>query len=367
MKSLSESEIFDYISQLPADRRSDLIDRLSQLHESGPESFDEYMTDRRFAKGRMCPYCKSNRVVRYGKTDTGSQRYMCRKCHRTFNIRTGTILASSKEPLDVWRRYVSCMMNGYTIKMCCEDCGISNKTAFDWRHRILDALSTYNDDLVLDGIVEADEAYSRISFAGNHTEDNKFESQKKRFNRDESKIKRGISDQQVCMPFAIDRTGKLYSKVSNLGRPTTKDLHTTLDGHIAKGSTLVTDKHNAYCRFAKSNELEHVQIKGGKTKKGIYNIQRVNSSHSKFRKFMSRFNGTASKYLNNYLTWNDTVSNNKGTRKDGADKLMAKAFVADLHETRDNISKRPLIPIGSEDTTKKTNSAKQHPGVKQEK
>ena len=60
-------------------------------------------------------------------------------------------MASSKEPLDVWRRYVACMMNGYTIKMCCEDCGISKKTAFDWRHRILDGRepSTENQEMLL--------------------------------------------------------------------------------------------------------------------------------------------------------------------------------------------------------------------------
>lgn len=46
-----------------------------------------------------------------------------------------------------------------------------------------------------------------------------------------------------------------------------------------------------------------VQIKGGKGKKGIYNIQHVNNYHSQMKSFFLSFKGVSSKYVNNYLTW----------------------------------------------------------------
>jgi hypothetical protein len=37
---------------------------------------------------------------------------------------------------------------------------------------------------------------------------------------------------------------------------------------------------NSYVRFANVNGIDLVQLKTGKTKKGIYNIQHINSYHS---------------------------------------------------------------------------------------
>ena len=49
--------------------------------------------------------------------------------------------------------------------------------------------------------------------------------------------------------------------------------------------------------------MEHKHIKRGKHKEGIYHIQHINAVHSKFKKWMNRFNGVATKYINNYMYW----------------------------------------------------------------
>lgn len=38
-------------------------------------------------------------------------------------------------------------------------------------------------------------------------------------------------------------------------------------------------------------------------KNGIYHISHVNSLHSRFKKWVDRFNGVVTKYLPNYLHW----------------------------------------------------------------
>lgn len=45
----------------------------------------------------------------------------------------------------------------------------------------------------------------------------------------------------------------------------------------------------------------------------IYNIQHINNSHSQLKRFMRGFNGVSTKYLNNYLVWNNLVNYAKET------------------------------------------------------
>ena len=72
-----------------------------------------------------------------------------------------------------------------------------------------------------------------------------------------------------------------------------KDLHHIYDGRIKTNSTLVTDKMNSYVRFTNANGIDLVQLKTGKAKKGIYNIQHINSYHSQLKRFMRGFNGVS--------------------------------------------------------------------------
>lgn len=91
---------------------------------------------------------------------------------------------------------------------------------------------------------------------------------------------RGVSKEQVCVPCAVDRSGNYLSMIATLGRIKTKDLHLVYDGKIKDNSTLCTDKMNSCVRFANSSNLNRVQLKTGKSKKGIYHIQHINAYHS---------------------------------------------------------------------------------------
>lgn len=51
--------------------------------------------------------------------------------------------------------------------------------------------------------------------------------------------------------------------------------------------------------------MTHYRFKSDRKQrvKGVYHIQNVNSYHSRLKKWMDRFNGVATKYLQNYLAW----------------------------------------------------------------
>ena len=54
----------------------------------------------------------------------------------------------------------------------------------------------------------------------------------------------------------------------------------------------------------KDFDLEHKRIERGKRRTDdFYNIQRLNSFHSRLKNWMSRFKGVSTKYLVNYLYW----------------------------------------------------------------
>ena len=111
------------------------------------------------------------------------------------------------KPLSVWKKFIDCMVHGMSIIKTAEICGINRNTAFAWRHKVLDALGLIVQEISLEGIVEADETFFVLSYKG----------QKKGLPRKPKKrgtpvTKRGLSNEQVCVPCAIDRKGNTIYK-----------------------------------------------------------------------------------------------------------------------------------------------------------
>lgn len=271
-------------------------------------NIEDFVAKERLSKGRVCPLCGCVHVVRNGHRKDGTQRFLCRDCGKSFVITTNSIVSGTRKDLSVWKKYIDCMMNGLSIRKTADACDIHRNTAFLWRHKILDALQNMADGVTLDGIVEADETFFAISYKGNHSRSRTFTMPRKAHKRGHSTHIRGLSKEKVCVPCAVNRNGLSVSKITNTGKVSTKDLHHIYDGRIEGGTTLVTDKMNSYVRFANANCITLVQLKSGKAKKGIYNIQHINSYHSLLKRFMRGFNGVATKYLNNYLVWNNLVN-----------------------------------------------------------
>ena len=200
------------------------------------------------------------------------------------------------------------MMLGLSVRKSAEICGINKDTAFIWRHKILDALQNMASDVKLDGIVEADEAFFPISYKGNHKKSVIFKMPRKAHKRGKQTHKRGLSREKVCVPCAVTRNGLSLAKITNLGRVSAKDIHHAFDKRIMPNSILCTDAISCYNDLARTEKLELIQLKTGKSKLGIYHIQHINSYHSMLKNFINRFHGVATKYLNNYLVWHNFLN-----------------------------------------------------------
>lgn len=158
---LSVKQIIDAIKMLTPSEYNEFASKFASLQRP-EDSIDAYIEEQRFCNGRACPVCGSSNVVRNGRRKDGVQKFCCKDCNKSFVAKTSTIASGTHKSLDVWMKYIECMMNWATVRESAERCGISDRTAFLWRHKILDAMRIMMDDVTLEGIVEADEAYLPI-------------------------------------------------------------------------------------------------------------------------------------------------------------------------------------------------------------
>lgn len=254
--------------------------------------------DSRFSAGLACVHCGSKVVKRNG-TYRSRQRYLCKDCGKSFNDTTATPLAGTRYP-DKWLIFIECIVDGLTLPKIAKLLRIHVSTAFYWRHKVLFALRSLGHD-PLNGIVESDETFFLESHKGR-----KPVTFRKPRKRGGVAKKRGISKEQVCVVVAIDRDGDVVSQNAGRGRVTASEIDAVLGSCLAPGSLLCTDSAKNYMAFARMKGLHHEVInvrKGVYVRKGIYHVQHVNAYHKRLKKWMERFQGVATKYLDNYLFW----------------------------------------------------------------
>jgi transposase-like protein len=254
------------------------------------------LVERAAAPHLACPRCRCAQFHLHGQAD-GLQRYRCTACAKTFNALTGTPLARLRHR-SKWLDYSDCVLTSATVRSAAARVGIHRNTSFRWRHRFL-TLPKTDRPMCLHGIAEADEMYLLESEKGARHMDRPPRK------RGGAASKRGISDEQVCILVARDRTGKTLDFVTGKGPVTKAQLKRCLPPVLDKDVLLVSDANAAYRYFARETGLAHdyVNLRAGVRVKGAVHVQNVNAYHSRFRDWLSRFHGVATHYLPNYLGW----------------------------------------------------------------
>ena len=183
---------------------------------------------------RQCPHCGTPGAVSRGKA-RGLRRYQCKGCKKTFNAATGTPLAGLHRK-DRWLAFGTCLADGLTVRASAQRCGFAVNTAFRWRHRFLTAENQKPRKLT--GLVEADETYVLKSRKGERNLGRKAR------HRGGKASKRGLSDEQVPVLVAADRSGTTASTVLPAVKADT--LRYAIEPVVDKDIVLVTDGHRAY-------------------------------------------------------------------------------------------------------------------------
>lgn len=266
-----------------------------------------------------CKKCGGVHIVKNGKDKNGHRRYLCRDCGITFTANTGTVISCSHKSVDVWKKYISLLLNGATIEQCKKECLLSTQTAFTWRHKILNALSDSSFAESFNGLLEMDEMYVRISYKGNHKKSKNFVMPRAPFKRGSDNRISG-SNSKASVLCVVERNGSFSGKVVCVGMLNMPLLRQTFDNKISDESIILTDGLRAYGQYFKTIDAEHIVLPSNNHKptvKGAYHINNVNALHSRFRIFLSCYKGVSTKYLHNYLALFIWKENNKtGNRQE---------------------------------------------------
>ena len=258
------NEIFQTLKSLSKAALNSVKEYLESL-ELNFNGFEDFLLTKKSEKGINCPHCNSFNIKKNGHKGI-IQRVLCKDCCKSFTSRNNTITFSSKKSFTTWKKYIDCMMNGFTVRKSAEICGVNKDTAFIWRHKILDALQNMQTNVTLEGIVEADEAVFPISYKGNHKKSVIFKMPHKAHKHGKQTYKKGLSREKVCVPCAVTRNGLSLAKVTNLGRVSANTLHKAFDNRIVSNSELCTDAISCYNDLARTEKLELIQLKTEKSK-----------------------------------------------------------------------------------------------------
>ena len=267
--------------------------RLVLLLAQNKNNKDENNLLLKLPNNHHCPFCKGNKVRKNGK-----QQMYCRDCNKYYTLKTNTIFANTKKPLTLWKKYIDLMIEGKSLRYIAKELNINTTTAFYWRHKILSVLRKNDNDNnnKLDGIIEADETYIQESQKGSRNIKGR-QARKRGYSSEYRQV--GLSHNKVCILTAIDRNKKSFGIPVGFGKVNKNEVE-VLQIHLKKDSILITDGDKSYKAL---NNVKLKSLKFGKPENKVYHLNNINNYHSQFKKFMVKFNGVATKFLDYYVEY----------------------------------------------------------------
>jgi transposase-like protein len=205
---------------------------LKTFYETFPteQSCREYLAKRRWHGTTVCQHCKNTEKI-YRFKD--GRLYKCGVCRKQFTVTMGTVMESSKIPLQTWflaAYVIAAHKKGIASVQLAKDMGITQKTAWFLLHRIRYGLgeNMFGKNEKLKGVVEADETYVGAPEHGG---------------------KRGRGAKKIIVMGMHERGGKVMAQ--QIDRADV-ELASVVSENVAEGSTLMTDEFKTY------NTLNHL-------------------------------------------------------------------------------------------------------------
>ncbi|MDP4087997.1 MAG: transposase [Bacillota bacterium] len=102
----------------------------------------------------------------------------------------------------------------------------------------------------------------------------------------------------------LDRGEGIFSQVTGSERPGIQQLISLLKDRVKTGSTICTNNNAAYNTAARELDLKLYKLAySNQVIEETYHNQKAKSFGRELKRFLVSFNGVATKYLNNYITW----------------------------------------------------------------
>ena len=122
------------------------------------EACESRLFELRWPKGFVCPKCGETGCYHL----KGRREYVCKHCHHQSSVTAGTVLHRTHLPLTVWFWAMYLMSRdkrGISALQLSRELEISYSSAWYLLHRLRKAMEQRNQNDLLSGIVEIDDAY----------------------------------------------------------------------------------------------------------------------------------------------------------------------------------------------------------------
>jgi len=279
----------EYLS-MPKDHKREYLDQLYQFLIDDHATVVDYQKVKIQSTAAICPNCRSENVIKAGKRK-GRQIYRCKNCRYQFSETARTfVYRMRKYPLML--DYMRCMLEGKSLRACADEVGICLKTSFRWRHRILAALRSLEGGICFSGIVEADELLMQYSEKGRKYKD-----------REEYEKAKKKRHPKVAVLVVTDREGNLLFKHVGDKKVNNEQLKEELKNRISESNLLCIKPKKEFKKAVKDVKSKKVIVNKKEIKRGLYSVEIVEGKIDNFKKWLIRFHGVATKYLQSYLMW----------------------------------------------------------------
>lgn len=211
-------------------------------------------------------------------------------------VQTGTCLAGLHYP-DRWPSFVTCLLEGRSLRDTAARLGVHVSTAFRWRHRFLGGLGATSPPR-LGGIVEVSEVYLAESRKGQR----RLPRAPRRRAVDRLTLPRSRA---VCVLVARDRSARAFLTVAGPGLPDAVTLDLCLAPHLALGSIVCPPRPQSYRQFCRRHRFVdgYVNVKARPLQRKFQHRYTSAAMARRWLTWMARFYGVATRYLQNYLAW----------------------------------------------------------------
>lgn len=247
-----------------------------------------------------CPKCGSTIIKKNGKYKN-RQLYKCKICKKKFNELTNIPFHHTRLNYKQIETAYDCLVNKLPIRKVAKKIGVSTRTAFTLRFKLITCLKDTKDKDNLTGNIELDEYYLSVNLKGTKKENMpRISKPRKKHGTGTS----GISKHTICVTSGIDEEDHIILKVAGTGSVTSNMIKNTIVPKIKNSTKVTTDCKSSYESVARENNwnLKQVKSKGYVDAEGN-NLANINSLHSELTLFLSQFHGVSIKHLQEYLDW----------------------------------------------------------------